>query len=234
MYALLSHPVAPDGPNWPGAPGLTLRRLHRIDQGDAANTHVFELYSHYGTHVDGPYHFNPEGARLSELPLETFIYDRPSVFDLSLDDCWLIREEDLANAVIDPEADLLIIRSGFERHRVDRPRYEMRGPGFSAAAARHLRDTYPTLRAIALDWLSLAAFEQADEGVEAHRELLGRQRGDRAILVYEDVRVSGLAGRTPSQVIALPLFIEGLEASPCTIIARVDGEAGTGEPAPAS
>jgi arylformamidase len=226
MYALLSHPVAPDGPNWPGAPGVVVRPLHRIDRGDVANTHVVEIYSHYGTHVDAPYHFNPEGARLPELGFEAFIYDRPTVVDLPLDDGRLVRESDFDGIDIDPATDLLVIRSGFERHRPDRPRYETRGPGFAADTARHLRDTLPQLRAIALDWMSLAAFEHADDGVEAHRELLGRRRGDRAILIYEDVRVSGLAGRKPSQVIALPLLIEGLDASPCTMIARIDDQPG--------
>lgn len=221
MYVLLSHPITLDAPNWPGAPRITVRPLHQIALGDVANTHVVEIYSHYGTHVDGPYHFNPEGARLSQLDMGDFIYSRPAVLDLPLGDNQLVQAADIADAEVDRGADLLIIRSGFEQHRSERERYEARGPGFSAAAARRLRDTFPRLRALAIDWLSLAAFSGGDEGVEAHRELLGRARGDRAILIYEDVRVSALTGRRPSEMIALPLFIEGLDGCPCTIVAKV-------------
>ena len=225
VYVLLSHPVTLDAPNWPGAPGLILRPLHQIARGDVANTHVVEIYSHYGTHVDGPYHFNPHGARLSGLALGDFIYSHPAVLDLALDDNQLIGAADIDAAEVDRDADLLIIRSGFEQHRTDRNRYETRGPGFSAAAARALRDTFSLLRGLAIDWLSLAAFGGGDEGVEAHRELLGRAQGDRAILIYEDVRVSALGGHRPSEVIALPLFIEGLEGSPCTILAWIVDQA---------
>lgn len=221
MYVLMSHPLTLDGPNWPGAPGIALRPVHRIDRGDVANTHVIEVYSHFGTHVDGPYHVNPEGARLSDLALEDFIYERPAVLDLDLDDGQLVREEDIDAARVDHSADLLIIRSGFERFRGDRDRYQTRGPGVSAAAARRVRDSFPGLRGLALDWLSLGAFDHAADSLEAHRELLGRPRGDRAILVYEDVRVSGLAGTRPARVLALPLFIEGLDGCPCTIVAEI-------------
>lgn len=221
MFVLLSHTMTLDDPNWPGAPGLTMRPLHQIARGDVANTHVVELYDHYGTHVDGPYHFNPEGARLSDLAIGDFIFERPVVLDVAVGDGELVAPEHLPPALVDPATDLLILRSGFERHRPDRTRYVDGGPGFTAAAAVHLRESFQNLRAIAIDWLSLAATWSANEGVTAHQELLGRRRGDRAILIFEDVRVSALGDRSPVRVIAVPVQIDGIDSFPVAIVAEV-------------
>jgi kynurenine formamidase len=224
MHVLLSHPVTLDDPNWPGAPGLSIRPVNEIAKGDVANTHVVEIYSHYGTHVDVPYHFNPDGARLSDLGIDDFVFDRPAVLDLPLGEGQLVEARHIDRADADPSADLLIMRSGFERHRGNRERYVMRGPGFSAAAASRTRDAFPAVRAIALDWLSLAAPWAIEEGVEAHRELLGRRRDDRPILIFEDVRVSALAGRRPIRVVAAPILITGLDGFPCAIVAEVNSD----------
>jgi kynurenine formamidase len=225
MLVVLSHPLGPDAPNWPGAPNLEMRPFHSMSGGDIANTHVLEVYNHQGTHVDAPSHVNPEGATLSDLSPEYFVFERPLVVDLPLTDRQLIRPEDLdAYAGGPDQPDLIIFRSGFEAVREDRTRYEKEGPGFSAAAVRRLWEDFPGLRAVAMDWLSLAAYSAAEEGMEAHRELLGRGRGDRFVLIFEDVRVSGLEGRRPVRVVCTPLFADGLDGSPCTVLTEVSQE----------
>lgn len=225
MLVVLSHPLGPDAPNWPGAPNLEMRPFHSMSGGDIANTHVLEVYNHQGTHVDAPSHVNPEGATLSDLSPEYFVFERPLVVDLPLTDRQLIRPEDLdAYAGGPDQPDLIIFRSGFEAVREDRTRYEKEGPGFSAAAVRRLREDFPGLRAVAMDWLSLAAYSAVEEGMEAHREPLGRGRGDRFVLIFEDVRVSGLEGRRPVRVVCTPLFADGLDGSPCTVLTEVSQE----------
>jgi len=75
-----------------------------------------------------------------------------------------------------------------------------------------------------MDWLSLAAYSAVEEGMEAHRDPLGRGRGDRFVLIFEDVRVSGLEGRRPVRVVCTPLFADGLDGSPCTVLTEVSQE----------
>ena len=60
MLVVLSHPLGPDTPNWPGAPNFEMRPFHSISGGDIANTHVLEVYNRQGTHVAAPSHVNPE------------------------------------------------------------------------------------------------------------------------------------------------------------------------------
>jgi kynurenine formamidase len=220
VLALLSHRLRPEGPNWPDAPGMVIDPCHRMDAGDIANTHVIHVYSHYGTHVDVPYHFISDGASLTDLGPDDFVFDAPVVIDVPLGDDELMERCHLeVHADVIAEADLLLVRSGFEAFRDDRQRYERSGPGFSVEAALRLREFAPRLRAVALDWLSLCAFAHVDAGVLAHRILLAAPA---PVLIYEDVALSALQHHRPVRVWAPPLFIDGLDGSPVTMIAEVD------------
>ena len=41
------------------------------------------------------------------------------------------------------------------------------------------------------------------------------------VIIFEDVRVSALGPATPLRVLAMPLFVDGMDGSPCTILAEV-------------
>jgi kynurenine formamidase len=219
---LLSHRLDSDQPNWPGAPGLTVRAWSRISGGEVANTGVVEIYTHYGTHCDLPFHFLDDGADMTALDHRDFIFDRPHLVDLPLAERELVTPAHLEpHAAGISGADLLLLRSGFERHRAaDRHRYEHDGPGFTDEAARYLRQ-FPGLRGVALDWLSLCAVSDQEPGVAAHRTLLRADAAGRFVTIFEDVGMTALGGIAPTRVLALPLFIDGLDGSPCTIVAEL-------------
>lgn len=220
MIVNLSHMMSTHQPSWPGAPGLNVRPVHQMAFGDIADTHVVEIYTHYGTHCDVPAHFIPGARTLDDFLIDDFIFKAPLLLELTLGDDTLIQASDLEPHLKEiGEADLLLLRSGFERHRAERIHYVDHGPGFSAAAAKLLRDHAPCLRGVAVDWLSICAISHVDEGAEAHRILL-EDRGGKVVLIFEDVALSKVSGRL-SQVWAVPIFIEGLDGFPCTIIAEV-------------
>ncbi|WP_432002324.1 cyclase family protein [Streptomyces sioyaensis] len=221
MIVLLSHRLTTDQPNWPGAPGMTLRPEHQMSRGDVADTHVISIYSHYGTHCDLPSHFIPGGSTLSDLTADRLVFTRPVVLDIELADDALLTADDLrAHADLLSTADLVMIRSGFQRHRGDHARYESHGPGFTEEAAQFLRDTAPDLRGVAIDWLSVCAGQHVDHGVAAHRRLLDEEHQP-FLLIVEDVDLAALGGATPSRVFVTPLLIDSLDGSPCTILAEV-------------
>jgi len=58
---------------YPGDPGVSLRRVNRIEDGHTANLSEYTLGSHTGTHVDPPYHFEPGGKKADELPLDAMM-----------------------------------------------------------------------------------------------------------------------------------------------------------------
>ncbi|RZU32135.1 cyclase family protein [Blastococcus saxobsidens] len=68
----LSHPLADGMPVYPGDP------LVRIGSATTVREHGYNVLhvamgSQTGTHVDAPYHFLDDGARIDELPLELFL-----------------------------------------------------------------------------------------------------------------------------------------------------------------
>ena len=85
-------------------------------------------------------------------------------------------------------------------------------------------DGFPRLRAIAIDAPSVGAPDQLAPTVETHRLLTGAGRADgRFLLIFEDLRIDSDLGQA-RRVYAWPLFIEGSDGSPCTIVAEFSDE----------
>lgn len=59
-------------PVWPGDPAFSRTAASSIAKGDDANVTRLDIGTHVGTHVDAPYHFVNDGAKLDEIPLEVF------------------------------------------------------------------------------------------------------------------------------------------------------------------
>ncbi|MDR3300979.1 MAG: cyclase family protein [Spirochaetaceae bacterium] len=223
MYTLISYPITENVPAWHGSPQTTIERRSRIECGDAANTCLITLFNHIGTHYDAPNHFIAGGLRISQLDLERFIFEHPLLLDIPKSFCEKIYAEDLVpHAAAIARADLLMLRTGFSRYRTEAPsRYEREGPAISAACAEYLISNYPSLAAVAVDFVSIGSFSDDADGQAAHRALLGGQKGH-FICAIEDVNMSSLNPRTIVKVFALPLLIEGIDSAPVTMIAEID------------
>ena len=117
-------------------------------------------------------------------------------------------------------SDLLLIKTGFWEYRKSDPkRYSCRNPGFSEKAALYIRDCFRNISAIGLDSISFAAMEKLDEGLNAHKILLGGK--GKKFLIYEDLDLKYDLSKL-KQVIALPWFIEGVDSAPCTILGIIE------------
>jgi kynurenine formamidase len=68
----LSHPVHDGMPVYPGDPAVRIRPATTVPEHGYNVLHV-AMGSQSGTHVDAPYHFLDDGARIDELPLELFL-----------------------------------------------------------------------------------------------------------------------------------------------------------------
>lgn len=221
MRKLISYPIRPDMPGWPGNPTYSVTPFESMERGMADNTCTITLFDHFGTHFDAPRHFVADGLTVSQLPFETFFYSAPLLLDVPKGSREKVEPEDL-----EPYAeriagcDLLMIRTGYARVRREDPEeYSHNSPGVSSRAARYLRERFTgTLKAIALDTLSLATpHDESGDGVLAHQIMLG---GDRYICIIEDVDMTGLPAGIES-VTAIPLMLEGADSSPVTMWADV-------------
>lgn len=229
---VLSHTLRAGAPVWPGnPPAATIELFEAIERGNVANTTVLHLFSHSGTHVDTPWHFDPAGPAAWQLPISAFTFGSPQLIEVPAGERAVIETTDLEpHAASIGAADLLMIRTGWsDRRAADPLRFAQDGPILDAEAGRWLLDGFPGLRAIATDAISIAAPWDLSRAVATHHALMGVGRTDgRFLLIYEDVRLVPEAGRAV-RVHAWPLFVEGADGSPCTIVAELpDNEAGTG------
>jgi kynurenine formamidase len=220
---MLSRVLQPGGIVWPGDPTLRLDQIYDISRGDACNAFVLHLLNHYGTHVDGPRHFNPEAQPLAALPPDYFVFRSVALLDLPCGEGGTLAAEDLAAAL--PRGwlpDLLMIRTGFALVRdTDPGRYVRRGPTLAPEAAALIVNDLSSVRAIAVDCLSVGSVERPEENLATHRTLCGVGRQDgRFVLIYEDVNMEPL-GAPPLRVWGTPLLVEGLDSAPVVMLAEV-------------
>jgi arylformamidase len=228
-FVLLSHPLRADSPVWPGNPAAArVEATDSIERGDVVNTSVLELFSHSGTHVDTPWHFDAAGPAAWQLPIERFVFESPRLVAVPAGAGELVTREALAtHAATVAGADLLMLRTGWGAERDRDPiRYARDGPMLHPDAARWLIDEHPDLRAIATDAISIGSPRHLDATTEVHRILAGAGRTDgRFVLVYEDVHLVPEAAWA-IRVYAWPLLVEGADGSPLTIVAELRDEPG--------
>jgi len=221
-FVRLSHEIRFEAPGWPGNPRYTWEQTSSIADGQIANYGLLHLYNHFGSHLDAPNHFNDDGRKIAQVPLERFVYERPYLVDLQKDNRELVTRSDLEaheDALL--ETDLLLVRTGWSTVRAQDPtRYSYEGPGVSPEACEYLIG-HPNLKAIALDFLSLASYHRLEpEGILAHQILCGVGRVDGYVIIIQDIDLSLYPADT-ERVYAIPLFLEGADSSPCTVFAEV-------------
>ncbi len=217
-YQLISYPVSQDQPTWPGNPSFYLEPHSSIGKGDSCNTALIHLFNHYGTHIDGPRHFYAKGKTLDSLPLEQFIYERPLLLDIPKQKGEKVMPSDLEPYAAELEqADLLLIRTGFWKTRITDPEtYEKTGPAVSSECAIYLQEHVQNLKAIALDFVSLASYSDQNDGTLAHQYMLGMFHSH-FFCIIEDVNMKDLPQGFLKGVSAIPMFIEGIDSSPVTM-----------------
>lgn len=218
MAVVLSYPIRPGEATWPGNPSVSYTPHESMAKGDAANTSMIHLFNHYGTHMDAPYHFVKEGLKIAQVPFDRFRFSCPLLVELPMEPAQVIGPEALMpfkEAIA--QCDLLMLRTGMSRLRQTDPEtYSARGPAVGSPCARWLMDTFPNLKGLALDFVSLASYAHGEDGAAAHRLMLGAEH-DHYVLIIEDVNLAPLDAGTLSPVYSIPLLIEGIDSCPVTM-----------------
>ena len=176
------------------------------------------MVTHTGTHVDAPFHFEPSGRRLDEMPIDRFIAPG-HVLDLrGLRARGSIRPEHLRSARRDlrddvRKGDAVLLRTGWwERHR-STPAYLFENPGVTKAAARVLVDW-----GVGLVGIDTANIDRPDDaGYPAHHTLLRAN-----VPVIENVANLAALRSSAFLLVALPLKLEGASGSPIRLVALAD------------
>ncbi|MBI1729258.1 arylformamidase [Candidatus Acetothermia bacterium] len=69
----ISRTISPEIAVWPGDQKFESRLMLKIADGSSVNLSSILLSTHTGTHADAPYHYLADGADITELPLEKYI-----------------------------------------------------------------------------------------------------------------------------------------------------------------
>lgn len=69
----ISRPLHNDTPVWPGDTPFSFSLNWTKEETGSVNVGQLTMSSHTGTHVDAPFHFDSDGKRILDLPLERFM-----------------------------------------------------------------------------------------------------------------------------------------------------------------
>lgn len=228
-YKLLSYPIGVDAPAWPGACRPEIEQKVFVSKGAACNEWNYKLRNHVGTHMDAPNHHLENGLKISQLPLERFIYDHPFIIDIPKGASEMITKEELEPYAEEiARADLLMLRTGqWKWHRDNVEDYARKGAAVSSGAAEYLVKNFKNLKSVILDFVSLCTYVDMNrtdgktpDGDIAHRWMLGKWT-ENFICIIEDADLSGIENGHIEQVISLPLFVEDIDSAQVSVLAKI-------------
>ena len=211
----LSHVLSELTPAYGGGQGLAVQPATRISGGATANSDVWTLPNHLGTHIDFPLHFYDEGAGAHEYDAGFWKFTQPQIVDVPLQAGGLVETKHV-QGILREGTDFLLIRTGFERHRAGSLYWE-NNPGISPELALWLRMKAGSLRVLGIDAISITCRTRRPEGKKAHEIFLDPRGNGSPILLAEDMCLAH-APEKLSSVLVAPLRVLGANGTPCTIV----------------
>ncbi|KAI6145601.1 putative cyclase [Pisolithus tinctorius] len=218
----LSHPLENGMTCYPGDPSFRIRPLCNFP----VSVHEFTCSTHIGTHLDAPFHFFPDGAKLNDIPLERFV-GRAVVLDVRhaahprRKIGWADVDVECNSASLrqiglraEGKKDIVLLWTGWDAHW-NTPAY-FAHPYFTRELAERLRDMGAGL--VGLDMLSPDETPadankggESGDGFVVHEVLLGAGR-----LICENLRGLGtlIGDSGEAWVSIVPLKISGSDGSP--------------------
>lgn len=214
----LSYPIDGKTPLYPGTPPVEFKKIKDQESGDSCNTYHVGLSNHSGTHVEASGHFYRGGRTMADYARAGFFYEKPLIVDCPKDKNDTIEIKDLKLKIGTSAPDILLIKTGFSRHRSDPDTYCHKNPYLSPEAARWLRSSLPGIKTIGIDCISFSSCLHRDIGREIHKILLSSGEEDKSsLLLLEDMYIPADVKKL-DQVAVFPVFRGALDGSPCAIV----------------
>lgn len=194
----ISIPINSQTLNWPGDPEIHIKQSCNHEN-DGFSLSEIHLHSHAGTHIDAPFHFIPQGAKIDEITLENFFIPAKVVEYTGTDhiSSELIESLDLSGV----KAVLFKTSNSVWWQKCNEPFHE----DFIALdqpAALAIVEKGITL--VGIDYFSVDPFES--ENHEVHKILLREN-----VLILENVNLNDISPGD-YQLICFPLKVESIDA----------------------
>lgn len=216
----LSHFIDNNSPVYGNDDGFKAKQLKSINAGDTANTQLWQLPNHLGTHIDLPRHFYKGGRVLNDFSPNYFSCKNIAYVDLSfcIRSGMLIGPEFFSDRCLDSSVEAIIVKTGFGTFRKE-DMYWKENPGFDSGLAEYLRERFKRIRFFGFDSISLTSYMWRDKGKVVHKEFL---QDDHPIIPIEDMNLDILGQNSIIQkMIISPLLVNGADGTPVTIFADV-------------
>jgi arylformamidase len=199
----LSPILRPETPVWPGDTPFQSRLTWSIAEGASVNLSAITTTPHLGSHADAPFHTEPRGEGMSEMPLERYLglCQVVRVPPQPLIEPRHVEGIDLANPA------RILFRSESVR---DRRSFPERFTALSPETAALLAEKGVLL--VGMDTPSVDPFDS--KTLDAHHALFNG-----GVAILEGLVLDGVPEGI-YELIALPLRLAGLDASPVRAVLR--------------
>jgi len=200
----ISPPVHAGAPVFPGDTAYAQQWVASIGPGCPVNVSAITLSPHVGSHADAPLHYDPSGAPIGEVPLETFIGPCRVIHAVGVGP--LVKLEHLAHALKDVPPRVLVRTYA----RMPQDTFDNDLSAFAPETVERLADLGVVL--IGIDSASIDP--ASSKTLDSHQVI--RRRGLRVLenLLLDDVPEGDY------ELIALPLKLTTADASPVRAVLR--------------
>lgn len=203
----ISPRIGPGIPIWPGDTEYRAELSWAMSRGDSVNVSAVTTTPHLGAHADAPFHVAADGAGVAELPLEPFL-GPCRVVEVPPEPLILPAHLARDGGEIDlADPPRLLLKTGSVR---DRSRFPEEFSAISPELARALGEAGALL--VGIDTPSVDPFDSKD--LLAHHALVAGGVVNLEGLLLDEVPPGVY------ELIALPLRLEGLDASPVRAVLR--------------
>lgn len=200
----ISPPVHAGAPVFPGDTAYAQQWVASIGPACPVNVSAITLSPHVGSHADAPLHYDPAGAPIGEVPLETFIGPCRVIHAIGVGP--LVQFDHLSHALKDVPPRVLVRTYA----RMPQDAFDNDLPAFAPETVERLADLGVVL--IGIDSASIDP--ASSKTLDSHQVI--RRRGLRVLenLLLDDVPEGDY------ELIALPLKLTTADASPVRAVLR--------------
>ncbi len=178
---------------------------------DGWNSKTLHLYSHAGTHMDAPFHFEVNNQTIDEFEVTRFVCDS-WVIPVDAQSRQKINLENLGTyADLIKKGDGVVLKTGWSAY-ANENKYREELPGIHESLANWLVDK--GINMLAVETPSIADVMDLKEVTKIHEILLG---GD--IIIVEGLTNLDSVSMEKVTLVALPLKIKGGDGAPARVIA---------------
>lgn len=195
-------------------PGVKIHSAKSLKK-DGWNASTLELYSHSGTHIDAPWHFEVNALTIDEIPLDRLM-GRALVLDLShVGEHHLIRPDDFGSQLKNvKKGDNILLKTGWSKW-FGTPKYRNDLPRISKELALWFGERQ--INILGVEPPSVADVNNLKEVTEIHQILMAND-----ILIIEGLVNLNKLKKSEVTLMAFPLKIKDGDGSPARVIAIED------------